>query len=197
MINVKSLITQVVLTLVFVLTTSCNKEPKPINYTNKTEQSQPLKTVEKYYFDQPIAHLTDENETIYFVDYNQIIQTFKQNYSISQNTSVDVSRIDIKLLNGVYLFTANTSKGRCGIELIRIEDHLYEISKTMAGASKTVTCTGCKSTGPQSAHECDATVNPGPSGGIYCTECNNGDCIKTSTMTVKSMLSDNSEVVVE
>ena len=59
-------------------------------------------------------------------------------------------------------------------------DNGYVYEAMIDGVGKTVTCSGCSSTGPSSAGECDVQGNKD---GWYCTTCSTNDCKKTTSLS--------------
>ena len=82
--------------------------------------------------------------------------------------------------NNYFLTAKDYSNGSSGISLVLDGGLLYE---ARVGGGKTVTCTGCTSTGEESAGECDAQQKwLNDSSSWYCTECSQGECTKTTTV---------------
>ncbi len=193
-IKIKSLLALVAFALFTSFAFSCSTSTKEVEHKGKFSIDN-LKAEKTYYFSSPIANI--DNGKIRFIDYEETLKTFEQNFSLILSEKIKVHDIDIIVSENMFLFSANSSHGNSGIVLVQVGDVLYESSRTTAGSSKVTTCSGCKSTGPSSTHDCEATGNPGPSGGVYCSDCpeGSGDCIKNSSQSSKSILSNNSNVL--
>ena len=143
------------------------------------------------HFDTIIAQII--NEEIVFVDnINEKISDWED--VINNNSTLNISfyNIVIDQEDSEYYLVARDSltPASSKIRLVLYSGNFYECKYpgTTTGAPSTggsVTCSGCTSTGPGSAGECEPKED---GNGWYCTDCSNGTCTKTSTAQVGGIL---------
>jgi hypothetical protein len=108
---------------------------------------------------------------------------------INNNSQLDITFDDIKIFNeeGNYFLRGKNNSGHSSsaLRLVRVGDKLYEMRTP--GGGTTVTCSGCTSTGAGSSGECEPAINPHH--GWYCTDCSQGTCTKTTTTSLRGILS--------
>lgn len=110
---------------------------------------------------------------------------------INDNAKLNITITDIKIIHnddGFFLMGKDTEKQASSIIKLVLDGEILYEHKTLlkgssaAGSGTTVTCTGCESTGPGSAGECEPQIEEGA--GWYCTDCSVGDCVKTTVTTI-------------
>ena len=137
------------------------------------------------HFDLKIGYLSDGVLT-FIADPDNLKAQWAKAINNASDLKLSFDKIEISFENDQYFLRAydNEIKASSIIGLVLDGKYLYEIKHNLhdgkeSGGGYTVTCTGCKSTGPGSASECKVELNPGV--GYYCSDCSEGDCIKTTT----------------
>ena len=92
----------------------------------------------------------------------------------SGNSFGPVESIEIVQYNDTYYLSGKGDNHSTAVRLQLSNDEFIEVA---GGGS--CTCSGCTSTGPESAHECIARTDV--PGGCYCTDCTRGECKKTTS----------------
>lgn len=137
------------------------------------------------HFDIKIGYLSDGAIT-FIANPDKLKMQWEEAIKNASDLKLSFDEIEISFENDQYFLRAydNENKASSIIGLVLDGKYLYEIKHNLhdskeSGGGYTVTCTGCKSTGPGSVSECKVELNPGV--GYYCSDCSEGDCIKTTT----------------
>ncbi len=146
------------------------------------------------HFEKKIGHLSNGNVT-FETNPETLKQKWAQTINNASGLALSFDEIEFSFENQEWYLRAYNSVNKTSsiIKLVLDGEFLYEykhyeINGKEAGAGYTVTCSGCKSTGQSSAGECEVYINPGV--GYYCTDCSDGDCIKTTTYNSGAGITD-------
>ena len=133
---------------------------------------------EKDHFDKTVGLLLND-EFVFTMDYYEIKEKWEKVLNTHSEISINLDEITIVELNDIiHLQGVDNSNKSVSIIPLVIKDHKLYVMREQGGGF-TVTCSGCKSTGPDSSNECIPTINPG--NGYYCTDCSDGTCTKSTT----------------
>lgn len=139
------------------------------------------KTTEAH-FDTKIAEKVN-NQIKLAPNINDIVSKWETIVNQDSNLSVNFESINVEIDNGKY-YLVGVDKAHSAVSKVRLvlSNHLF-YEKSFPGMSSSVggygcTCSGCTSTGPDSAGECSPKENEK---GWYCTDCSQGTCSKTVT----------------
>jgi len=164
----------------------CQEKENPDPDINTSNESQ-LRTSAPH-FDVVIANLVDGE--IVFVD-NISSKVDEWTEFINDNSDLELNLANEYITqeeNGDYFLIAKDEvlPATSAIKLVLDNNIFYEYKylETEAVSSATVTCSGCTSTGPLSAGQCEPRNTT--SNGWYCTDCSSGTCTKTSTAKIGS-----------
>jgi len=112
------------------------------------------------------------------------VNQIKTKWSANSSENLEHNRVidEIEIVNsnsGFYLVARDNRNGTTSaIALVVDNGNLYEAA--IGGGGKEVTCSGCESSGPSSAGECEPKIT-GLFGDWYCTDCSQGTCKKSVT----------------
>jgi len=169
---------------------SCQEKRDTSKLSNNNLNESVNKTVTPH-FDIIIAQII--NEEIVFVDnINERITDWE--VVINTNSTLNVSFYDFAIdqEDSKYYLVASdsitpaSSKIRLVLDSGKFYEYKYPGATTnVQSTGGSVTCSGCTSTGPGSAGECEPKENEK---GWYCTDCSEGTCIKTSIAQVGGIL---------
>lgn len=146
---------------------------------NKERQESPqliteIKSVEFnhkiYYFDTPIAYVTDNAVDI--LNREGIIDHLESRLSTNPFKKETLYDLDLIKTDDDYILSINTSLGYTSIPLIQIGEYLFEVSSVKSGLSQLKLYKDCKG-----------------------EDCGNDVCIKTMLTIEGSCLSENSDVL--
>ncbi len=173
----KRLITPFCFVLLLFLAISCDSAEK-INPDAKKDNNSQIELRTTSHFPNAVGEIVNGNPEL-----TAIISDIKQNWSDflldKSGLSLDFDQLEIRTFNNrYYLHGTDFDTGTSAIELVVENGNIYEAM--IDGGGKTVTCSGCTSTGPNSSGECDVKGNKD---GWYCTSCSAGDCIKETTIS--------------
>jgi hypothetical protein len=164
-----------ILISVMILILSCKNESNIINDEKIDFRSQ-------FHFSKVIGEIIDGNPVI-TADTNELKTKWSNFLLNSSDLTLIFDKISIVTINNsLYLYAKDFGSGTSAIPLYVEDNHIYEAIKE--GGGETYTCSGCTSTGPEAAGECELKGNDK---GMYCTDCSEGKCIKTHSLDVGFM----------
>ncbi len=138
------------------------------------------------HFDIKIGYLSDGAIT-FIANPDKLKMQWEEAIKNASDLKLSFDEIDFSSEGDEYFLRAydRQNKASAIIKLALDGDFLYEYKHYFqdskeSGSGYTVICSGCKSSGQGSAAECKVDFNPGV--GFYCSDCIEGDCIKTSTL---------------
>jgi hypothetical protein len=126
-----------------------------------------------------VAEIQNGNP-VFLID-TSVIKTQVANFvNNSSELTLSYDKVEINYSFGEYYLVLfdYSYPGNTSINLILDNGFLYEAM--VDGRTRQCTCTGCTTTGPESAIDCQVKYN-----GVYCycTACPDGVCTKTVTVT--------------
>jgi hypothetical protein len=137
------------------------------------------------HFDVRIGHV--ENGAGVFIIDKELVGTVWASF-INENLHLNLNFKDVSIRNdqsGYFLIAVDAaSRSTARIDLIEERGFLFE-AKINQG-SYTIICTGCTSTGPDSSNDCIPKKEAG--GAWYCTDCSQGTCTKTVSVSTGSII---------
>ena len=167
--------------LIITLFTGCQEKSRSSQGSSTNQVS--TKTTSNH-FDTIIGHDINGKFVLTSNIYKKVADWEK---AINKKSSLNLtfSNVSIEINDGKYFLTGvdESAHATSRIKLILSSGNFYE-AKFSAGTARSswqgysCTCSGCKSTGPDSAGECSPKENED---GWYCTDCSKGDCAKTIT----------------
>lgn len=147
----------------------------------------------RLHFDEEIARITN-SEIVFVNDINIKVSHWEAMINNSTLLSVSFWDVAIEQEDGEYYIIAKDSihPSISKIKLILEDEILYECSykSPVPGSPLTghsTTCAGCTSSGPEADGECEPKENDK---GWYCTDCSQGNCTKSSTVTSGGFLTN-------
>jgi hypothetical protein len=119
-----------------------------------------------------------EDEIIPIFNFQELSSILSNKIQSTIKSPVSFSEIEIQFLDDEYLLYAIDSKNshKTIFTLVNEGERILYFSD----GGKDITCSGYKTTGPNSAKECQP--KKGVNGHYYCTDCSRGDCTKTVTV---------------
>jgi len=173
----KSLLRPFYLVLSLTLVISCNSA-EDVDFDAKEDNNSQIESRTNSHFSNAIGEIVNGDPEL-----TAVISDIKRSWSgfllEESGLSLDFDQLEIRTFNNrYYLHGTDLDKGTSAIELVVDNGDIYEAM--IDGGGKTVTCSGCVSTGPDSAGECEVKGNKD---GYYCTNCSVGNCEKTTTIS--------------
>lgn len=174
----------IILFFAFIISfTSCIKENKE-GLIESSESETELRSTR--HIGDALGKVID-GEYVLTVDLDDLISNW--NRALTENSIPTIDHLELLVQDGgevVLLGTSSSNGASSAIELTVDGDEIYELG-TVGGGGLTCTCSGCTSTGPQSAKECIANAGKKT---CWCSACDAKDCVKTTTTTSGTVLSN-------
>jgi len=171
---------------------SCQENDKSYLPPKNDKVNENISKTADPHFDTIIAQMIN-SEFVFVNNIGTKISNWEDIINDSTSLNIHFSDYTINLEDGeYYLVGFDTSLTAISkIKLVLDSGNFYEreypgATPLSASTGKSVTCSGCTSTGSGSAGECDPKEN---SNGWYCTDCSQGACTKSSTVTTGGFLS--------
>ena len=135
---------------------------------------------------QPIIGTVSNGEIRWIQSPEGLKQQLASFVNLHSKIDLEYQEIGIKRQSSGYILIAvdPVANATTGVLLTEVDGNLYE-HKDKGGT--TITCEGCMSTGPRSQDECIPVANDYHVF-MYCSDCSNGNCIKTITKNVEKLV---------
>lgn len=168
---------------------SCNKSVEDTK-KSKSNQNENYSKSSSPHFDIKIAEISDQ-KIKFTQQISDIISNLEDNINTGSQLGLDYYTYNIIKEDDMYFLLAKdsiipaTTKVRLVLDHDQFHEYKYNNTPSKEAIGVTCTCSGCKSTGPDSSDECQPKVG---TGGYYCSDCSDGDCIKSVTETIGGVL---------
>ena len=166
------------------------QEKSTFSQDNNTNQVSTKTTPD--HFDTIIGHVIN-GDFVLAANIDKKIADWEKAINDGSSLNLTFDNVSIEINDGKYFLTGvdESAHATSRIKLILSSGNFYE-AKFNAGTARSsgggisCTCSGCTSTGSDSAGECSPKENED---GWYCTDCSQGNCTKTETFENNGIVS--------
>lgn len=169
--------TIIVICISFLILAGCQEKEN-----NRSKSEGNLKTTMRYF--NTVIALEDQGSFTLVENIGDKISDWQDLINSQTSLNINFDEYSVDYVDANYYLTGKdtnqhfTSRIRLILDSGNLYEREYPDNPSAPGYGGTCTCTGCKATGPEHSGECSPKEN---AGGWYCTDCSDGDCVKTET----------------